>query len=191
MNRYLTGHLPLISIFLFSLSLALYGQGFVITWLENNGVLSGMTQLLSVNELRLGLIVMLLLLSFMVFSALKIVADTINSLALLFFSKDENGALWQQMQGGAWIYFGASVLSLIAIKFIFVIILLFLIASFAYLLFVIYRIAESLTVPGLIGYVSFQLLFWSTFFYLPCSTLLFAYTIHLLRACLYEQFFLS
>ncbi|GAF12216.1 membrane protein [Bacillus sp. JCM 19046] len=165
MNRYLTGHLPLISIFLFSLSLALYGQGFVITWLENNGVLSGMTQLLSVNELRLGLIVMLLLLSFMVFSALKIVADTINSLALLFFSKDENGALWQQMQGGAWIYFGASVLSLIAIKFIFVIILLFLIASFAYLLFVIYRIAESLTVPGLIGYVSFQLLFWSTFLF--------------------------
>ncbi|GIN10366.1 hypothetical protein J26TS2_02330 [Shouchella clausii] len=162
-NRYLTGHLPLISILLFSLALALFGQSFAIGWLENNGILSSMTELIRENEIRLGVTILFLLAFFMLFSALKLIADTVFSLSLLFFSKDEEGALWQKVQGGAWIFLGASILSLAAVKMIFVILLLFVAAAFSYLLFAIYRIADSLTIPGLIGFVCFQLLFWAAF----------------------------
>ncbi|WP_054712221.1 DUF5366 family protein [Bacillus sp. JCM 19041] len=164
-NQYLTGHLPLMSILLFSLSLSLFGQRFALSWLEDNGILAGMTQILSENEIRLALIVVLLLLFFMVFSALKLIADTVNSLSLLFFSNDGEGELWQKMHGGAWIYFGASILSLITNQFLIFIVILIIAASFAYLLVVIYRIAESLTIPGLIGFVCFQLLFWAAFLF--------------------------
>lgn len=162
-NRYLTGHLPLISILLFSLALSLFGQSFAIGWLEENGVLASMTELIRENEIRLGVTILFLLAFFMLFSALKLIADTVFSLSLLFFSKDEEGALWQKVQGGAWIFLGASILSLAAVKMIFAILLLFVAAAFSYLLFAIYRIADSLTIPGLIGFVCFQLLFWAAF----------------------------
>ena len=60
-NRYLTGHLPLISILLFSLALSLFGQSFAIGWLENNGILSSMTELIRENEIRLGVTILFLL----------------------------------------------------------------------------------------------------------------------------------
>ncbi|GAF22323.1 MULTISPECIES: DUF5366 family protein [Shouchella] len=165
MNRYLTGHLPLISIFFFSLSFALYGQRFALDWLERNGILTGMADILSINEVRIGLIIVLLLVFFMIFAALKLIADTVTSLALLFFSKQEDDDLWTKTQGGQWIYFAGSIAALVLNPFVIVLLLLFVASSFAYILFIVYRIAESLTIPGLIGFIFLQLFFWSTFLF--------------------------
>ncbi|MFB4212048.1 DUF5366 family protein [Shouchella sp. JSM 1781072] len=166
MNRYLTGHLPLISIFLFSLSFALYGQRLAIDWLEQNGILDGMADLLSINEIRIGLILMLMLLFFMIFSALKLIADTVNSLSFLFFSsKADESNSGSKTEGGQWIYFIGSIVALVLHPFIIVVLLAFLVASFAYIVFVVYRIAESLTIPGLIGFICFHLFFWAAFLF--------------------------
>ncbi|WP_059102870.1 YufK family protein [Shouchella shacheensis] len=164
-NRYLTGHLPLFSILLFSLSFSLYGQSFMTSFLEEHGIYGGMVDFFSENGIRLALLFVFMLAFFMLFSALKLIADTIFSLSMLFFSKDDEGGLWQKVRSGTWIYLGASGLSLVAVQEIFFIVAIFLAASLGYLLYVIYKIADALTVTGLIGFVSFHLLFWATFIF--------------------------
>jgi hypothetical protein len=66
------------SILLFSLSFAIYGEMQMLKLFGNLGIYQGM-------------LIVLLLLFFMVFAALKLISDTILELSLLFFSKDSEG----------------------------------------------------------------------------------------------------
>lgn len=79
------------SILLFSLSFAIYGEMQMLKLFGNLGIYQGMLEFFSEAGIKLALLIVLLLLFFMVFAALKLISDTILELSLLFFSKDSEG----------------------------------------------------------------------------------------------------
>ncbi|GAE29993.1 DUF5366 family protein [Alkalihalobacillus hemicellulosilyticus] len=162
-NRYITSHFPLISIVLFSLALAIYVQGLILTELVNMGVYSGMLEFISENGIKLTLLFLLMLFFFMVFSALKLITDTTIELSMLFFSKDEEGTELSKARGGSWIYLIGSVVSLFVANQLIFILALFLLASFIYFVFLIYKVSDVLSFGGLVGFIFFQVFFWGAF----------------------------
>lgn len=159
-NRYLTGHFPLIAIILFSLSLSFYGQGFMLTQLEDIGVYDGMLEFFTESGIKLAILFLFLILFFMIFSALKLIADTTIQLSMLFFSKDEDGSELNKARAGSWIFLGASLLSLLLTSEIFFIGVLFIAACLVYFMFFVYKIYDSLSILGLIGFIFFHVVFW-------------------------------
>lgn len=162
-NRYITSHFPLFSILLFSLSFAIYTQLYITDLLVKLGLYSGMREFFSEHGIKLTLLFLLLLFFFMVFSALKLIADTMIELSMLFFSKDEDGSELNKGRAGSWIYLIASIVSLFFSQHILFIVGLFLVASFVYFIYVVVKISRVLSVFGLIGLVFFHIFFWSMF----------------------------
>ncbi|WP_332693967.1 DUF5366 family protein [Halalkalibacter lacteus] len=162
-NRYITSHFPLISILLFSLAFAIFVQGFILGKLVDLGIYSGMREFISESEIKLTLLFLLLLFFFMVFSALKLIADTTIELSMLFFSKDEEGNELNKVRIGTWIYLVASVLTILLAQYILFVVVLFLVASLSYFVFLVYKVRTTFSLSGLIGLILFQVIFWSAF----------------------------
>ncbi|PLT34023.1 DUF5366 family protein [Bacillus sp. V5-8f] len=161
-NTYLLGYFPLISIILFSLSFAMYGEMQALTLLTNMGLLDGMLEFFSETGIKLSLLIVLFLVCFMVFAALKLISDTVIELALLFFSKDSEGNDLKNIRLGASIYFVGGAVSLLSVNSLIGIGAIFLgttVISFVYL---VYKISPSLTTAGLIGFIFFHTFVWST-----------------------------
>ncbi len=160
-NTYFISYFPLLSIILFSLSLAIRVEKTLLVFLENIGIYSGMLEFFSEGGIKLSLLVILLLLFFMVFAALKLIGNTINELSLLFFSKDSEGESLKLIRNGAIIYFVGSVISLISLNSFIGIGLIFAAATICYFIYFVYKVSSSLSVLGLIGLIFFQVIIWS------------------------------
>lgn len=98
-NPYIYGYLPLITILLFSLTFGMYAVGKSLQIFQAIGVYSGMREFLSDFELRVFLLIVFAIVFFMLFSALKLVGETIHEVGMLFFSKDNEGATVSQARG--------------------------------------------------------------------------------------------
>lgn len=162
-NTYFTSYFPLITILLFSTSLSIATVMIVIDYLQVLGIYEGMLEFFSNNGIKLALFIIFALLFFMVFSALKLIADTVTELSLLFFSKDIVGENLTKIRGGSSFYLVAGALSLAAVQFPIAIIGIFLLATLCYFIFIVYKISSSLTSASLIGLVLFHVLFWFSF----------------------------
>lgn len=162
-NRYITSHFPLISILIFSLAFALFFQGFILTQLDDLGIYNGMKEFISESGIKLTLLFLLQLFFFMIFSALKLIADTTIELSMLFFSKDEEGNELNKVRAGSWIYLISSILSLLIAQQLLYMVILFLITSLCYFIYLVYKVSNTLTSAGLVGFIFFQIIFWSMF----------------------------
>jgi hypothetical protein len=162
-NRYITSHFPLISILVFSLTFALYTQSFILIQFVELGVYEGMREFFSENGIKLTLLFLLMLFFFMVFSALKLIADTTVELSMLFFSKDEDGVELNKVRTGSSIFISLSLVSLVLTQDILYLIATFVAACFIYFIYFVYIVSDSLSVLGLIGMVFFHVIFWSAF----------------------------
>ncbi|WP_018924261.1 YufK family protein [Salsuginibacillus kocurii] len=162
-NTYITSYVPLFSILLFSTSLAIYTEGQISEWLAEVGLYRGMMEFFSEAGLRLMLLFIAMLFYFMVFSALKLIADTILELAMLFFSKDEEGRALQRIRGGSWIYLIGSGTSLISMTYLPGIAAIFLGTTLIYFIYCVYKIGDALSGAGMVGFIFFQVFFWCTF----------------------------
>ena len=107
------------SILLFSLSFAIYGEMQMLKLFGNWGIYQGMLEFFSEAGIKLALLIVLLLLFFMVFAALKLISDTILELSLLFFSKDSEGKALNSVRKGSVIYMIGGACSLFSVQFIF------------------------------------------------------------------------
>ncbi|MBY0124289.1 DUF5366 family protein [Bacillus sp. S/N-304-OC-R1] len=162
-NTYFMSYFPLLSIILFSLSLSIKVEKVLLEFLKKSGIYVGMREFFSDGGIKLSLLVLLMLLFFMVFAAMKLIADTINEVSLLFFSKDSEGDSLKQIRSGAVIFFTGSALSLVSMNSFSGIGLIFVITVAVYFLYFVYKVSSSLSYLGLIGLIFFQVLFWSTF----------------------------
>lgn len=106
-NPYLYGYLPFITIILFSFSFSMLAISESLQLLRAIGVYNGMREFLSDLELRFVLLIVFVLLFFMIFSALKLIGETIHELGMLFFSKDKEGQTIHAARGGYVIFFGS------------------------------------------------------------------------------------
>lgn len=162
-NTYITGFFPFFAILLFSSSLAISSVMYAMEMLSSLGIYEGMLEFFSEGGIRMALFIVFALIFFMVFSALKLIANTVTELSLLFFAKDPEGANLKKMRVGSLVYLGASLLSFIFVQYPLGIAAVFLLATLAYLVFIVYTIHGTLSYFSLIGFIMFQLLFWFTF----------------------------
>ncbi|CAH0344613.1 DUF5366 family protein [Bacillus sp. CECT 9360] len=159
-NTYLIGYFPLIAIVLFSLSFAIYGQMKVLILLKNIGIYDGMLEFVSETGIKLSLLIVMFLICFMLFSALKLISDTIIELSLLFFSKDSDGDDLKNIRMGAMIYFIGGVVSLVSVNSILGLAAIFLGTTVIAFIYLVYKISPSLTTSGLIGLIFFDTFIW-------------------------------
>ncbi|MBC2806334.1 DUF5366 family protein, partial [Rhizobium ruizarguesonis] len=87
-NTYWTGYFPLVAILLFSSSLSISTSLHVMKILQTLGMYQGMLDYFSEKGIRLALFAAFALVYFMLFSALKLIANTVTELSLLFFTND-------------------------------------------------------------------------------------------------------
>jgi len=161
-NTYFISYFPLLSIILFSLSLAIRVEKMLLVFLADTGIYGGMLEIFSEGGIKLSLLVLLLLLFFMLFAALKLIGNTINELSLLFFSKDSEGESLKLIRNGAIIYFAGSVISLISMNSFIGIGIIFATATIFYFMYFVYKVSSSLSIMGLIGLIFFQVIIWSS-----------------------------
>ncbi|MGY4690521.1 DUF5366 family protein [Salibacterium sp. K-3] len=159
-NTYLTSYFPLFSILLFSFSFSMYSERLISGWLKDIGLYAGMLEFFSAAGIQMTLLFFLVLFFFMIFSALKLIADTLMELSLLFFSKDVDGMELTNIRKGTWIYFLAGILSLLFIWTPAGMVLCFLGATFIYFVFVVYNMSNSLSGAGMFGLIFFHISFW-------------------------------
>lgn len=161
-NTYITSYFPLLAIILFSTSLAIKTQMELVIFLKKSGIYQGMLEFFSEGGVKLALTILLLVMYFMIFAALKLVADTINGLSLLFFSKDLEGESLAKVRHGSAIYFIGGALSLLSLFSYTGIAIIFAAGTLIYFIFFVYKASASLTFAGLTGVIFFQVILWSS-----------------------------
>lgn len=160
-NTYFTSYFPLFSIILFSLSFSINVEQFLLGILKSTGIYEGMLEFFSDGGIKLAILTLLVVLFFMVLAALKLIANTINELSLLFFSKDSEGENLKKIRSGAIIYLIGSAISLISMNSYIGIGIIFAVTTIAYFMYFVYKVSTSLSYVGLIGLIFFQVLIWS------------------------------
>lgn len=159
-NSYLTGYMPLLSILLFSLSFAMYGQTLITDVLKKANLYTSMLDIFTTSEMNLFVIGGLMAVFVMLLATLKLLANTANELALLFFSKDTEGELLTKTRFGAVIFFIGSLISLISFSSAVGIIIIFILTALAYMIYFVYRISPHINTFQIIGIIVFEVLFW-------------------------------
>ncbi|MFA9557573.1 DUF5366 family protein [Evansella sp. AB-rgal1] len=162
-NAYLTSHFPLLSIILFSLSLSIYSERNLVLYFMQIGLYEGMIEFFSERGIQLTLLFLLWLFFFMLFSALKLIADTINEVSLLFFSKDEEGSDLKSVRKGSWFFLVGGILSIGLTFHIMLILAVFVAACIAFFIFFIYKVSVTQSSFSLIGIIFFHTFFWFSF----------------------------
>ena len=163
-NTYLTSYLPLFSILLFSLTFSVYGVEVFVDIFKKIGVYPGMREFLSDMQLKLAILILLMVAFFMVFAALKLIAETINGISMLFFSLDSDGELYNRVRTGSMIYFIGGLLSVLSLKSFLGLLIIFALSSVVYFIYFVYKISPSLSKIGLFGVVGLQVFSWSSLF---------------------------
>ncbi|MEW4327553.1 DUF5366 family protein [Rossellomorea marisflavi] len=160
-NTYLTSYLPILSILLFSLTFSVYGVGVFETLSKKIGVYAGMSEFLSEMQLKLAILVLLMMVFFMILSALKLIAETINGISMLFFSVDSEGELYNKVRPGSMIYSIGGLVSVLSLQSFKGLIAIFVLTSAVYFFYFVNKISSSLTKVGLLGVVTMQLFSWA------------------------------
>ncbi|MGM0841414.1 MAG: DUF5366 family protein [Bacillota bacterium] len=163
-NTYLTSYLPLFSILLFSLTFSVYGVEVFVDIFKKIGVYPGMREFLSDMQLKLAILILLMVAFFMVFAALKLIAETINGISMLFFSMDSEGELYNRVRTGSMIYFIGGLVSVLSLKSFLGLLIIFALSSVVYFIYFVYKISPSLSKIGLFGVVGLQVFSWSSLF---------------------------
>ncbi|WP_194841536.1 YufK family protein [Sporosarcina obsidiansis] len=160
-NPYLFGYLPFVTVVLFSLTFGVYSVGESVIFFKEIGLYQGMREFLSDFQLRIFLLTMYALFFFMVFAALKLIAATIHETALLFFMREEADASYSASKSGAVIYFFGALASAVGIQSWKVLVLIFIVTSFVYFIYVVYKLSPFMPLTHTVGLIFFQIVVWS------------------------------
>ncbi|AZB44221.1 hypothetical protein CEF21_19055 [Bacillus sp. FJAT-42376] len=162
-NTYFTSYFPLISLLLFSTSFSISTVMYVSELLKKVGIYSSMLDFFSESEMKIALFALFALFYFMVFAALKLIANTVTELSFLFFSQDKEGVTLKKIRAGSAFYLAGGAVSLFLVQFSWVIAAVFLLSTLCYFVFTIYQASSMVTSWSLIGMVLFNILFWFVF----------------------------
>ena len=160
-NPYLFGYLPFITIILLSLTFGIYAVSQSMDLFNAIGVYNGMREFLSDFEIRIFLLIVSALLFFMLFSAFKLIGETIHELAMLFFSKDRDGESIHIARGGYVIFFIGALATIVGMHSIVMLLLILVITIAAYFIYTVYKLCHYMSFAGLIGLIVFEIVVWA------------------------------
>lgn len=161
-NAYLTSYFPLLSLILFSLALAIRSEFVLLGFLKETGIYEGMLEFFTDSSMKLSLLILLIVVFFMLFATLKVIADTLNELSLLFFSRDDDGESLKKVRKGPVIYLIGGLVSLFSINSFVGIGAIFALTTLIYFVYFVFAVSIKISMSGLIGMIFFQVMVWST-----------------------------
>ncbi|WP_338750895.1 DUF5366 family protein [Bacillus sp. FJAT-52991] len=160
-NTYLIGYLPAVAMLLFSLSLAMFTEKMIVSLFKKVSLYNSLLEIFTETEVKLTIILALMLVFFMILATLKVIADTVNQLSLLFFSKDTTGELLIKTRSSSIVFFIGGLISLISFSSLTGILIIFILTAIGYFVYFVYKIAPDLSTANLIGIISFQVAVWA------------------------------
>ncbi|MBQ0139049.1 MAG: DUF5366 family protein, partial [Kurthia sp.] len=143
------------------LTFGLYSVTESIVLFKKIGVYGGVREFLSEIQLRIFLLILIATIYFMVFSALKLVGETIHEMGMLFFSKDIDGKSIVALRGGNVIFFFGALASAAGISNIYILAGIFLLTIFIYFVFIIYKISVHVSFGASVGVMLFEIVIWA------------------------------
>ncbi|KUP05346.1 hypothetical protein Q75_12545 [Bacillus coahuilensis p1.1.43] len=157
-NAFVTSYVPLLSILLFSLSYSIYVIGKVKEFLRGIGLYQGMSQFLSEVQLTVLLIASSMTFFFMLLSAFKLIAETINGLSFLFFvdSRDELN-LYTSLKPLSWIFLVGGFLSIFLTFSIWGMVGISVLVVLIYLVVFFYNVGAVTNIGRLLGVMLFNI----------------------------------
>lgn len=161
-NTYFIGYFPFIATVLFSLSFAIYCEGQVLDLFVRLGLYQGMLEFFSETGIKIALLVVIVLLFFMLFAALKLISDTVIEVSLLFFSKDSEGKGLISIRIVSVIYVLGASLSLFSIQSLIGLLAIFSLTNIIAFIYFVYKITTTLSTSGLVGLIFFHIFIWFT-----------------------------
>lgn len=162
-NPYLYGYLPLLTIILYSLTFGIYVVRISLDLFSKIGIYDGMREFLSDMELRVLLLIVFSLFFFMVFSAFKLIGETIHETGMLFFSRDREGKTIHTTRGGYVIFFFGALVSVFGITSFPILIAILACTVLTYFVYIVYKLSTFMSFGGMIGFIVFEVLVWATF----------------------------
>ncbi|QPC47343.1 DUF5366 family protein [Mangrovibacillus cuniculi] len=160
-NTYLAGYIPLATIMLFSLAFSVNVQSITIGVMKDIGLYAGLLEFLSEVELKFAVLSMYFVAFFMIFCAVKIVSETIHEMGLLFFSNETEGSSLLKVKGTGVVYILAGLIALF-VTFSFLLVLgIFVLSTVVYFFLFIYRMSDSFSVMGTLGFIFFEVIAWA------------------------------
>lgn len=160
-NPYLYSYLPLITIVLFSLTFGLYSVNEAVILFHKIGVYAGMHEFLSDVQMRILLLIVFALIYFMIFSALKLIGETIHDVGMLFFTKDRiDQAMENKANAGVVIFFFGALASVAGLVNVFILVGIFLLSAIFYFIFVTYKLSDYLSFGSILGIMLFEMTMW-------------------------------
>ncbi|MER1986846.1 MAG: DUF5366 family protein [Solibacillus sp.] len=160
-NPYLYGYLPLITVLLFSFTFGIFAVTASLDLFESIGVYNGMREFLSDLELRFVLLILFAVCFFMLFSALKLVGETIHELGMLFFSKDQAGETISVARGGYVVFFVGAIVSVVGMQSLPILVGIFMLTVFVYFIYTVFKMSQFMSFGGVIGLIFFEILIWT------------------------------
>ncbi|PKG23641.1 DUF5366 family protein [Niallia nealsonii] len=160
-NTYITSYFPLFSISLFSLAFAMKAEKALLSFFKEIGVYKGLLEFFTETSIKLVMLLVLAGCFFMGLAVLKLMADTINELSLLFFSADSTGESLIKAKKGSIIYFIGSIISLFCIFHSMVLIGTFVLTALVYFIYFVNAASASLSFTGIVFIIFFQVLTWA------------------------------
>ncbi|HJV46287.1 MAG TPA: DUF5366 family protein [Bacillota bacterium] len=156
------------ALLLFSTAFSLNAELWMIQKLNNFGLYHSLLEVLSEKYVKISLWIMLFLLFFMFFAALKLAAETLMELSIFVFVRSvqteqtaetveikTKGVSWS---GRFFLVFG--LISIFCFPFLIILILLFLLASVLSFMMTLYRLSDQMEVFQMIGFVFLNFFFW-------------------------------
>lgn len=162
-NPYIYSYLPLMTVILFSMTFGICAVTESLSLFKGIGVYAGMREFLSDIELRLLLLIVFSLMFFMVFSALKLIGETIHEVGLLFFSKDQNGETINVNRGSYVVFFFGAIASVFGVQSFVILIIIFGVTAIMYFVFMMYKTSLFMSTGGTIGLILFEIIVWTLF----------------------------
>lgn len=160
-NPYLVGYLPFITVILFSFTFGIFTVSESMDLLKAIGVYNGLLEFLTEVELKFLLLVMFALLFFMLFSAFKLIGETIHELGMLFFSRDQDGKLIHAAREGYFIFFIGALASLFGVQSLTILVGILAITILVYFIFTVYKLSLFMSIGGVIGLIVFEIVVWT------------------------------
>jgi len=160
-NTYITSYFPLFSISLFSLAFAMRLETALLSLFKEIGIYKGLLEFFTETSIKLVMLLVLAICFFMIFAALKMIADTINQLSLLFFSTDITGESLLKAKKGSFIYFIGSIISLFCIFNSLLLAAIFVLTALVYFVYFVNAASASLSFAGIVSVILFQVFTWA------------------------------
>lgn len=162
-NPYLYSYLPLLSILLYSLTFGIFAVSRAVELFQSIGLYAGLREFFTDMEIRVLLLFVIFLCFFMLFSALKLIGETIHETGMYFFSKDAEGKAVKAGRGGYAIFFIGGLVSTIAVQSLPMLLIIFALSLFCSFVYTIYKMSQYTSLPGMVGFIVFEVLFWAIF----------------------------